>query len=176
MSHSHNFNLEEAENIKPKKMQLQLLSDLTMGHLGKIFRHKVRSEKNANKNKYRRNAALLTESFVYLISHLNEIFVVFDVVLFLCRSTTIIVMVTHPNESTVIILTQPTGRNVDDVKDGYVCCEAFQASRTLMKTEQEDRLCTVREYQIFTEKVSFKSGFCIYKNRLDNMYTCALQN
>jgi hypothetical protein len=78
-----------------------------MGHLGKIFRHIVRSEKTANKNKCRRNAALLTESFVYLISHLNEIFVVFDVVLFLCRSTTIIVMVAHPNESTVIILTQP---------------------------------------------------------------------
>jgi hypothetical protein len=65
----------------------------------------------------------------------NEIFVVLDVVLFLCRSTArIILMVTYPNESIVIILTQPTGRNVEDVKDGYVCCEAFQASRTLMKT------------------------------------------
>ncbi len=58
-------------------------------------------------------------------------------------------MVIHPNETTVIILTQPTGRNVDDVKDGYVCCEAFQASRTLTKTYQEDMLCTVKDYQIY---------------------------
>jgi hypothetical protein len=58
-------------------------------------------------------------------------------------------MVTHPNETTVIILTQHTARNVDDVKDGYVCCEAFQASCTLMKTYQEDMLCTVKDYQIY---------------------------